>query len=68
MYAIASSKGGKIIDIRELLNLKPNEFSPYRERLIKRGLINGDERGIVKFTLPCFENYVLNNYLGDDYE
>ncbi len=68
MYAIASSKDGKIIDIREKLNLKSNELSPYRERLIKRGLLNGDERGIVRFTLPCFEDYILNNYLGDDYD
>lgn len=62
MYAAANSREGKISDIREELGMKPNEFSPYRDRMIRRGLLNGDERGYVKFTLPFFEDYILNNY------
>ena len=60
--AIASSKTGKIADIRKNLSMESNEFSPYRDRLIKKGLINGDERGRVSFTLPLFEKFVIANY------
>ena len=62
MNAIASSKTGKIADIRKDLSMESNEFSPYRDRLIKKGLINGDERGRVFFTLPLFEKFVIANY------
>lgn len=62
MNAIAKVPTGKVSEIREILDMKPNEFSPYRERLIKRGLLNGDERGYVRFTLPYFEEYIFNNY------
>lgn len=62
VHAMAISKTGKIEEIRRLLSMEPNEFSPYRDRLIKRGLINGDERGFVRFTLPFFEQYAIANY------
>ena len=63
IHAMAISKTGKVEEIRRILSMESNEFSPYRDRLIKRGLINGDERGIVRFTLPCFEQYVIANYI-----
>ena len=61
-YGIAKIKSGKISEIRELLGMETNEFNPYRKRLVKRGIVNGDERGYVSFTLPLFEDYVLDNY------
>ena len=34
-----------------------------KDNIILKGIINGDERGFVKFTLPMFKEYVLeNNY------
>ena len=33
-----------------------------RKRLIKRGIVNGDEWGRVSFTLPLFDEFVLTNY------
>ena len=65
MYVIATTEGGKISDIREKLDMKSNEWSPYRERLIRRGLLNGNERGYISFALPCFEEYVFDNYYMD---
>ena len=62
LYGIAKCETAKISDIRELLDISTNEFNPYRKRLIKRGLINGEERGYVYFTLPMFEDYVMENY------
>ena len=58
---IAQIKSGKISEIRELLHMETNEFNPYRKRLIRKGLIDGETRGYVKFTLPFFEEYVLEN-------
>ena len=59
---IASVDGGKIKDVRDYLHLETNEFNPYRKRLIRKGLINGENRGYVTFTLPLFREYVLENY------
>lgn len=61
-YGIAKSKSGKISEIRQLLGYETNQFNPYRKRLIKKGIINGDVRGYVSFTLPLFEKYVMENY------
>ncbi len=61
-YGIAKSGNGKVSAVRETLGLESNQFSPYRKRLIKKGLISGDEHGYVRFVLPCFEDYVMENY------
>lgn len=55
-------KHGKTSDIRAFLNMETNEFNPYRKRLIKKGILNGDVRGYVSFTLPLFEQFVIENY------
>ena len=61
-YAIAKSKDGKILNIRSLLEMDSFQFTPYRTRLIRKGIINGDTHGYVYFTLPLFEKYVIANY------
>ena len=45
-------------EIKEKLDLKPNAFSVYRDRLIKKGVLNGDRRGYLTFELPFFGDYV----------
>ena len=59
---IADVHSGKIKDIREHLRMETNEFNPYRKRLIKKGILSGETRGYVYFTLPLFEEYVIENY------
>lgn len=59
---IADVEGGKVKDIREHLHMETNEFNPYRKRLIKKGILSGETRGYVYFTLPLFEEYVMENY------
>ena len=44
--------------IKENLGLKPNEFSVYRDRLIKKGLLDGSRRGVLTFALPYFDDYI----------
>ena len=67
-YAIAKSGTGKVADVRKVIGISNNEFNPYRKRLVKCGIINGDTHGYVNFILPLFEEYVLDSYedeLGD---
>lgn len=59
-FAIAQEETGKIIKIREILNIDTNSFNPYRKRLIRKGIVDGNDRGYVKFTLPLFKEYVLD--------
>ncbi len=61
--AIAMSDTDRIADIRELLDMESNEFAPYRDRLIKKGIADGRERGKIRFVLPLFEEYVKDNYI-----
>lgn len=59
--AIAQEKTGKVIEIRKRLDMDTNSFNPYRKRLIRKGIVDGSDRGIVKFVLPLFSEYVLDN-------
>jgi len=61
-YAISKSGSDKISEIRQIMGIDTNHFSPYRKRLIDRGILQGDTRGHVRFILPLFENYVIENY------
>ena len=58
---IAKSQTGKVSDVRDILDMETNQFNPYRRRLIRKGVINGEERGYVRFALPCFEDYALEH-------
>lgn len=59
---ISDSSSRKISDIREHLHITSNEFNPYRQRLIKKGVIDGSHRGFVRFTLPLFEEYIHDHF------
>lgn len=45
VYAAALSEDGKILGIRQQLGMETNQFNPYRRRLIRKGIINGDGSG-----------------------
>ena len=59
---ISDTSSRKISDIREHLHMTSNEFNPYRQRLIKKGVIDGSHRGFVRFTLPLFEEYIHDHF------
>lgn len=63
LYVAARNSSGSVSEIREELDMAKNEFSPYRDRLIKRGVISGEERGYIRFTLPLFEEFVMDRYI-----
>lgn len=56
--AIAASPEGKVADIRERLGMASGQFSPYRKRLLDKGIIVSEGRGYVSFALPLFEEFV----------
>lgn len=57
-HAIANADSGRIQDIREKLDMKSNEFSPYRRRLLKKGIVVAEGRGYLQFALPYFADFV----------
>ena len=61
-YGVARSKSGKAKDIKSIASISDNEYSVYRDRLVKRGILDGSTHGYVKFTLPMFEEYATYMY------
>jgi len=61
LYGIAVCPSGKVGDIREQIGMSTNTFSTYRNRLIKKGLVEKQERGYVTLILPAFDEYILEN-------
>ncbi|MBR1524247.1 MAG: AAA family ATPase [Lachnospiraceae bacterium] len=59
--AIAKVPSGEILHIRKLLDYSSNQFNPYRDRLIKAGVIIGRESGQVEFALPWFDEFSLKH-------
>ena len=64
LFAISQVPSGKIFDIRNILEMKPNEFTPYKKRLIRKGIIY-DEQGYAIFALPLFDEFVNENYIDE---
>ncbi|MCR5475533.1 MAG: ATP-binding protein [Lachnospiraceae bacterium] len=58
-YGVAKSKNGKAKEIKELTAMSDNEYCVYRDRLVKRGILDGSEHGYVRFTLPMFDEYII---------
>lgn len=57
--AAASVPGGEIIKIREILGYSSNQFNPYRDRLLKAGILISPRNGILEFALPWFDEYAI---------
>ena len=58
--AIAESETGAVADIMQKAGFSTQEFSPYRKRLIRKGIVESPERGKLVFSLPLFREYVLD--------
>lgn len=59
IIAISKSKTSKIADIREQLHYSSNQFNPYRNRLLKAGIIECPSDGYIELALPFFDTYAL---------
>ncbi|MBQ9042284.1 MAG: ATP-binding protein [Eggerthellaceae bacterium] len=60
--AMAAAESGKVGDIRGLAGMSSGEFSVYRDRLLKRGLVASDGFGYLRFTLPRFGEFAKSAY------
>ena len=60
VIAIAKSGTGKVSDILLRLDSTAGKFSPYRDRLIKKGIVSDGTRGYLSFTLPLFGEYAID--------
>lgn len=47
-------------DIRDQLQMNSNDFSKYRLRLIRKGVVNAETRGQLKLALPMFREFILD--------
>ena len=56
---IARVHSGEVKQIKEEAQCTPNEFNPYRARLLREGIIRVPERGCVEFALPWFGEFVI---------
>ena len=56
---IAHCLEGCLKDINQLLGLKTGEINQYRKHLNRKGIVNGEEYGHLRFTLPMFREYVI---------
>jgi len=59
LEAIAKSEETKVSNIRETINFDSNEFTVYRSRLMRKGIIYSPSYGCVGFALPRFREFVL---------
>ena len=57
--AIAMVPSGEILKIRQRLQYTNNQFNPYRDRLIKAGVITGEQSGYVELALPWFDEFAI---------
>lgn len=62
LYAIAKSQTGKAKEIKDTLNWSNEKYAPYRDRLIKKMIIDGSEYGHLKLVLPLMEDYIMMKY------
>lgn len=60
LRAISENGYQSVKEIREKLEMKPELFSVYRDRLKRKGVIDTRQYGKIAMALPRFEEYVKN--------
>ncbi len=59
--ALGRSETGKVEDIRKRAEMKSEEFSVYRKRLLNKGIVFSPGYGYLEFVLPRFKEYIDMN-------
>lgn len=60
---IALNDYRKVADLVDNLKITNKVFSPYRDRLIKKGLIISNKQGTIELTLPRLKEYIKNKQI-----
>ncbi len=50
-----------VASIRKCVDMSSNQFSVYRDRLLKKGIIFSPDYGRLDFSLPRFERFIKFN-------
>ena len=58
LIAMAINTTNRVNEIQELVDLKNNKFSVYRQRLLNKGILYTEGYGELWFTLPYFAEFV----------
>ena len=58
LRAMSGEQSSRIENIREKLNMTSNNFTVYRNRLLKKGLVTVPGYGQLEFALPRFRQFV----------
>ena len=61
--AMAEVRSGEIMKIRTRLNYSSDQFNPYRNRLIKAGVVTSPAAGLLEFALPWFDEFAIEETL-----
>lgn len=59
--AIAEASSSRVRDVRKVAQMSTNQFNPYRNRLVKKSIVDGTTYGHVSFALPLFDRYVMEH-------
>ena len=62
---IALNNYTKVSELVNDIKISNKDFSPYRDRLIKKGLLVSDKRGEFSITLPRMKEYINNRKMFD---
>lgn len=62
--AMATAEDGKVASIRDVASMSSSEFSVYRDRLLKMGLVASGRYGYLGLTLPRFGEFALRRLSG----
>ena len=57
VIAMANEPMGEVAAIRGRLGYSSNQFNPYRDRLLKAGVVESEQKGVLRFSLPWFDEY-----------
>ncbi|MCI5826657.1 MAG: ATP-binding protein [Lachnospiraceae bacterium] len=63
VFEMAVSGETKIKSIRERLNMKSEQFSVYRDRLKRKGVVCSEQYGYLALALPRFDEFVKTYYI-----
>ena len=60
LQAVAETEDRSVHAIKDRLKMTDNEWNPYRQRLIRKGVVNGSQRGFLRLTLPLFDQFITD--------
>jgi len=63
LRGIVEAEDSSVRAIKTKLRMSDNEWNPYRQRLIRKGIVDGSQRGMLRLTLPLFDQFVLDKVM-----